>query len=206
MSRRAQRSGVAIPRDFFERSSVEVAPDLVGCTLVVQRGPHLAYARLVETEAYGGLDDPASHSHRGPTPRSAIMFGPAGFLYVYFVYGMHWCANVVTGPDGVAGAVLLRAARLSDGGEPGSGDVLRGPGNLTRGLGIDGADNGSDCCVGIGARIYFIARASGDRDLPVSCSTRIGLTRATERPWRFFESGNPAVSKGPTSAPAPRGQ
>ncbi|HVB70363.1 MAG TPA: DNA-3-methyladenine glycosylase [Acidimicrobiales bacterium] len=193
-----------ISREFFERPSVEVARDLVGCTLVVQNDQQRAHARLVETEAYGGLDDPASHSYRGPTPRSAIMFGPAGFLYVYFVYGMHWCANVVTGPEGVAGAVLLRAAQMSDGGELGSNGVLRGPGNLTRGLGIDGADNGSDCCAGDGARIYFVARAPRERDLRVSSSTRIGVTRATERPWRFFEAGHPAVSKRPTSASAPR--
>ncbi len=195
-----------LSREFFERSPIEVARDLVGCAVVVQDDQHLTHARLVETEAYGGVDDPASHSHRGPTPRSKIMFGPAGYLYVYFVYGMHWCANVVTGPDGVAGAVLLRAAQLSDGGEVETGDSLRGPGNLTRGLGIDGADNGRDCCGGDGSRIYFVARSPSDRDLRVATSTRVGLTRATERPWRFFEAGHRAVSKGPTSAPAPRTQ
>src|SRR5580704_2074486 len=129
-----------VTRRFFKRPPDAVAYDLVGSWLVLHDGDTERRARVVETEAYGGSDDPASHAFRGPTKRSEIMFGPAGYLYVYLIYGVHWCMNVVTGPSGTATAVLLRAAELI---VPRSGDgvetvALRGPGNLTRGLGSRG--------------------------------------------------------------------
>jgi DNA-3-methyladenine glycosylase len=179
-------------RSFFERSPEVVACELVGALLVVRAGATTCVARLVETEAYGGADDPASHSFRGPTPRSAVMFGPAGHLYVYRSYGLHWCANVVTGPPGVPGAVLLRAAEVLEG--PVARALLSGPGILTRELALTGEDNGSDCCSTRG-RVSF---ANGPRDAPpmaVAATPRVGISREMERPWRFVALGHPAASR-----------
>ncbi len=105
-------TALPLQREFLAGDARDVARALIGKLLVRSDG---RIARLVEVEAYLGLDDPASHAFRGPTPRAKIMFGPAGFLYVYFSYGVHWCANVVCGPDGTASAVLLRAARPIEG-------------------------------------------------------------------------------------------
>ncbi len=118
---------------------------------------------VVEIEAYGGSDDPASHAFRGPTKRNEVMFGPPGYLYVYFIYGMHWCMNVVTGPVGDASAVLLRAGEMvvPEAGGAERTVALRGPGNLTRGLGgITGLDNGLDCCGGGEDRYLTFHRAT----------------------------------------------
>jgi DNA-3-methyladenine glycosylase len=178
-----------------------VARDLIGCSLVVDPGtPDQVVARIVETEAYEGRDDPASHAFRGPTPRSAVMFGPAAHLYVYFTYGMHDCANVVTNADGVAGAVLLRAAAVEEG-EPivvtrrgpgkASAALLRGPGNLCRGLGITRSDDGIDLLVPE-SRVRIERRAGNP---PITVSTRIGIRVATDRLLRFTWLGDPAVSR-----------
>ncbi len=150
-----------------------MARDLIGCALVVDAdGPDAVVARIVETEAYLGLEDPASHAFRGPTPRSAVMFGPPAHLYVYFTYGMHNCANVVTEADGVAGAVLLRAAAVEEGLEivtARRGDhiaaaaMLQGPGNLCRGLGITRADDGIDL-LDIASRVQIDVRSGRARD------------------------------------------
>jgi DNA-3-methyladenine glycosylase len=182
-----------------------VARDLIGCTLVVDSGsPDVVVARIVETEAYLGLADPASHAYRGPTPRSAVMFGPPAHLYVYFTYGMHHCANVVTEIDGVAGAVLLRAAAVQGGleivarrrGERVSPPaLLRGPGNLCRGLGITRADNGVDL-LDPASRLRI--EPSVERP-PIGISPRVGVRLAADRPLRFTWQGDPAVS-----SPAPR--
>lgn len=184
-------------RSFFERSSDDVAFDLVGSWLVLHDGARSTRVLIVETEAYGGSDDPASHAFRGPTKRNEIMFGPAGYLYVYLVYGMHWCMNVVTGMRGDASAVLLRAGVLY---EPTSnGDevetALRGPGNLTRALGITGADNGLDCCGGNGRFLTF--HPARQHSWPTRPSRRIGITREVDRPSRYSLEGHPAVSKAP---------
>ena len=195
-------------REWFARPTIEVARDLIGCVLNVDTGTdHSVIARIVETEAYLGLDDPASHAFRGPTPRSAVMFGPPGHLYVYFTYGMHYCVNVVTEPDGVAGAVLLRAAAVEEGlphvvdrrgAAIATPALLRGPGNLCRGLGISRTDNGLDL-IAPAARIHVGRRAGNP---PITVSTRIGLRQAAERPLRFTWSGDPAVSKPPQNVPA----
>jgi DNA-3-methyladenine glycosylase len=145
------------------------------------------------------MDDPASHAFRGPTKRSEIMFGPAGYLYVYLIYGMHWCMNVVTGERGDASAVLLRAAELyvpSSDGKSFETKALRGPGNLTRGLGITGADNGVDCCGGEGRNLTF-HRPRSSAPTVVGRSKRIGITKEIDRPSRYFLEGNTAVSKLP---------
>lgn len=182
-------------RGFFEGPSDTVAEHLVGALMIVRTDSLVVRVRVVETEAYGGLDDPASHAFRGPTPRAAIMFGPAGILYVYRSYGVHWCMNVVTGPLGTGSAVLLRAGEVvGDRGEPlDPRRLLRGPGNLTRGLGVTGADNGADCCQGPDGRFSF--RAGGvERGGAVARSERVGISRARERLSRYFLTGHPAVS------------
>jgi DNA-3-methyladenine glycosylase len=173
--------------DWAEGDPLEVAPRLLNAVLT-RGGVSL---RLTEVEAYAGHDDPGSHAHRGRTDRNAVMFGPPGHLYVYFVYGMHHCANIVTGPAGEAGAVLLRAGEVVSGIElarvrrPGASDrdLARGPARLCRALGIDLSDNGT--------RIDLVA---GERPLQTSCGPRVGLRHAAERPWRFWVSGDPTVS------------
>ncbi|HQU25969.1 MAG TPA: DNA-3-methyladenine glycosylase [Acidimicrobiales bacterium] len=179
-------------RTTFARDPEVVARALLGTLLVVGDGPTRRVARVVETEAYGGPDDPASHAFRGPTPRCAVMFGPAGVLYVYKSYGLHWCANVVTGPAGVASAVLVRAAELLAP-EPG---LLRGPGLVTRALGVTGADSGLDCCAR-DARVFFARDAVGLADADVEATPRVGVSREVERPWRFVVGGHPAASRRP---------
>lgn len=155
-------------------------------------------ARLVEVEAYLGEDDPASHAFRGPTPRARIMFGVPGRLYVYLSYGMHHCANVVCGPEGIAAAVLLRAAAVEYGvdvvrarrGEAIAADrLLSGPGNLCRGLAIGASDNGADLCDA--GRIHLEAAPDG---IAVGVGPRVGISRAADLPLRFVWPGHPAVS------------
>jgi DNA-3-methyladenine glycosylase len=214
----------ALAREFFARPTVDVARALVGAHLVCDPGtPDQVEAVLVEVEAYLGLDDPASHAHRGPVGRAAIMFGRPGHLYVYLAYGMHLCANVVCEPAEIAGAVLLRAARVVSGeavvrrrrSAPGrdrrrdgtralaTDALLRGPGNLGRGLGLSLADNGADLCAPAG-RLRILPRVSPP---PLQVSTRVGISRAADRPLRFAWAGDPAVSNGPrAAAPSPRGR
>ncbi len=203
--RRGDPPVAELPRDWFARPTVEVARDLVGCTLIVDSGTASAVtAQIVETEAYLGTTDPASHAFRGPTPRSRVMFGPAAHLYVYFTYGMHHCANVVTEAEGVAGAVLLRAAAVVEGeaavvarrreGLPDAA-LLRGPGNLCQGLGITRADDGIDL-LDPASRVHIAQRTVTP---PIAVSTRVGLRLAKDWPLRFSWLGHPAVSR-----PAPR--
>ncbi len=213
-----------LPRSFFAREPLEVAPDLIGCLLVspVPESPRDPITlRLTEVEAYHGEQDPASHAYRGPTPRTAVMFGPPGFLYVYFVYGMHWCANIVTGVDGEASAVLLRAAavtgnlpaardrrRSARGTVPRDVDLAKGPARLAGTLGLTGADSGADLCrPGAPFRVH-----PGDGITPeVQAGPRVGVAAAGEIPWRFFDPTSPTVSayraggrrrKAPPTAPA----
>jgi DNA-3-methyladenine glycosylase len=201
-------SARTLPRRFYARDSLVVAPELLNKVLV--RDDPVAgriAARIVEVEAYRGAEDPGSHGYRGPTPRTASMFGRAGHLYVYFTYGMHWCANVVTGATGEANAVLLRAA------EPTAGlDVIRhrrpaarrdrdltaGPARLAEAFGITGVDDGTDLVRGP-------IRIVDDGTPPpaqVAWSTRVGLSpgRGDQHPWRCFIPGHPYVSR-PASGP-----
>jgi DNA-3-methyladenine glycosylase len=180
----------------LDRPADKVAPDLLGCLLRA----HGVTVRLTEVEAYSGEGlDPASHAHRGPTPRNQLMYGPPGFLYVYFTYGMHWCANVVTGPEGRASAVLLRAGEVVDGLElarerrPRSSDrdLCRGPARLARALVLDASSLGAD----------LLDPASAVRLLPrhgrrptVAAGPRVGITVGTETPWRFWVDGDRTVS------------
>lgn len=187
-------------QEWFARPTARVARELLGCMLVVDRGTDdEVRARVVETEAYLGTSDPASHAYRGPTRRAAIMFGPAGRLYVYLSYGVHHCANLVTEVDGTAGAVLLRAASVIDGAAtvrrrrgpavPAEA-LLRGPGNLCRGLGLSLLDNGTDV-----AADWRVAVLPPPAPAPVCVSHRVGIAAAADEPLRFAWRGDPAVSR-----------
>ena len=177
-----------------EGDPLEVAPRLLGAVLT-HGGVSV---RLTEVEAYAGPLDPGSHAHRGQTARNAVMFGPPGHLYVYFVYGMHFCANLVTGPEGDPGAVLLRAGEVvagcdvARGRRPGSNDrdLARGPARLCRALGIDLSHNG--------IRPDLVA---GEPVTDLSTGPRVGLRHAADRPWRFWITDDPTVSTYRPAAP-----
>jgi DNA-3-methyladenine glycosylase len=190
-----------LPAAFYRRPVLEVTRDLLG-RLLVHRAPEGTCAvRLVETEAYDGAGlDPASHAHRGPTPRNAVMFGPPGHLYLYFTYGMHWCANVVCAPEGTAQAVLLRAGEPVLGAEllaarrPGSRprDLARGPARLCQALGLAGWANGASLTTGP-VQLTAGWPVADDR---VTWTARVGVTAAADRPWRALITGDPHVSPG----------
>src|SRR4051812_38177782 len=189
-------------RAFYARPTTTVARELLGKVLVRQPavGPPLA-ARIVEVEAYLGERDAASHARRGPTPRAAIMFGPPGFLYVYLIYGMHHCMNVVTESEGVAGAVLLRAAAPVFGFESGPGvrngrrHPLTGPGKLCAALSITRGQNGHNLTR---PRDFYLAD-DGSPAPRRARSARIGVDYAGDwaaRKLRFFDARSPYVCGG----------
>lgn len=177
-----------------------MAPALLGCWVVSDRPEGQVALRLTEVEAYSGEgQDPASHAHRGPTPRAEIMFGPPGRLYVYFSYGVHWCANVVVGPEGRGGAVLLRAGEVVVGEElarsrrpaaRSSRDLARGPARLTQALAIGPADRGAHL-LDPGSRVRL---HRGPAPAAVSAGPRVGISLATDLPWRFWAADAPSVS------------
>ena len=200
------RSTRRLPRSFFARPSPEVGPDLLGRILVrrVVDGTLLT-ARIVEAEAYQE-DDPASHSFRGRTNRTEVMFGPPGHAYVYFTYGMHHCMNVVTGSTGEGSAVLLRAAEPLEGLEEmsrrrGTNDpraLCSGPGRLCQALGIDRAENGLDLVPG---RRLWLLEGAPVAPSKMSVGSRVGITSGTERPWRFSVRGDRFVSRARPAVP-----
>ncbi len=177
-----------------------VAPSLLGCWVVTDRPEGRVALRLTEVEAYSGDGvDPAAHSHRGPTPRAGIMFGPPGRLYVYFSYGVHWCANVVVGPEGRGQAVLLRAGEVVVGEELARSrrpaartarELARGPARLTQALAVGPDDKGVDLLSPDSA----VRLHTGASPTEISAGPRIGITQATDLPWRFWETGAPSVS------------
>jgi DNA-3-methyladenine glycosylase len=177
----------------LEGPVLEVAPQLLGASL---RHGEVA-CRITEVEAYDGANDPGSHAYRGPTPRTAVMFGPAGHLYVYFTYGMHWCANVVCGPEGSASAVLLRAGEIVDGlasarvRRPSARvdrELARGPARLCQALGIAREQNGHDLTA------PPLTLELGAPPVEVGTGPRVGLRAAADRPWRFWIPAEPTVS------------
>ncbi len=195
--------GRTLPRSFYARDSRELAPLLLNKLLVTRThdGARLA-ARLVEVEAYCGSDDAGSHAYRGMTPRTEVMFGRPGHLYVYFTYGMHWCANVVATKDGDAAAVLLRGAAPVDGIDimrerrvkaRRDRDLLAGPARLCQAFGLTGEHNGVDLVRG---SVRIVDDGVAPPPAP-GISTRIGLTpgRGDEHPWRFFVPGDPNLSR-----------
>lgn len=188
-------SADTLTRSFFERPVLEVASDLLGALFV-----HGAVAvRLTEVEAYDGANDPASHAYRGLTPRTTVMFGPPGHLYVYFTYGLHHCANLVCGPEGTASAVLLRAGEVVAGLSDARSHrptvakdtaLARGPANLVRALGLGPEHNGVDV-IGRGpVRI----QAGTSRETEIRSGPRVGVSAGATRPWRFWLADESTVS------------
>ncbi|MBC9823189.1 DNA-3-methyladenine glycosylase [Terrabacter sp. MAHUQ-38] len=193
-----------LPRDFFARPSLEVAPELLG--------RHLSFGgvtlRLTELEAYAGELDPGSHAFRGVTPRTAPMFGPPGFTYVYFTYGHHWCVNLVVGEVGSASAVLVRAGEVLEGedlvrarrGPVRERDWARGPGRLGQALAMSKAHTGLDFCRPLVGDPIDLVVSAGDPVAPeqVVVGPRVGVSGpggdAAAYPWRFSVAGDPTVS------------
>ncbi len=184
--------------ELLSAESQLVAPRLLGCELVRQVGGIELRGRIVEVEAYS-QEDAASHSYRGQTERTKVMFGAPGFLYVYFTYGMHYCCNVVTGPPGHGSAVLIRALEpLAGQEEMGrrrhglSGESLtNGPAKLCQALGIDKTLNGHD----LRAAPLCLEIKPPPSQTEVIQTTRIGISQAKDVPWRFYIKGNQYVSK-----------
>jgi DNA-3-methyladenine glycosylase len=209
-----------LPREFFDRPSTDVAPDLIGCVLWHDSPAGLVAVRLVEVEAYQGSADPASHAFRGQTARNAVMFGEPGHAYVYFTYGMHFCVNLVCQPPGQAEAVLIRAGEVIEGADlaglrrrgraadlasdlaiAGADasrrirevDLARGPGRLCQALGIDRALDGADVC-GPDSRLGIGPRLTAIGRDQIRTGPRVGIRQATERPWRYWLADDGHVS------------
>jgi len=196
-----------LPRKFYSRGTEIVAQELLGKTLIHKTEKGAIMAKIVETEAYLGQKDPGSHAYQGITPRNRIMFGLAGKAYIYLVYGKHYCFNVVTEKDGVAGAVLIRA------GEPKEGIQLmrknrridgplrrltNGPGKLTEALGITGSMNGVDLTEN---KLFIMSgtnsgkRAGPSRNFSIMRTCRIGIREGSNLPYRYYIEGNRFVSQ-----------
>ncbi len=201
-----------LPREFFDRPALEVAPGVLGCVLRHETDDGPVAVTITEVEAYLGAVDPASHSFRGRTARNAVMFGGPGHAYVYFTYGMHWCVNLVCLPPGIPEAVLLRAGRVTEGvplaaarrqtgrapgraaaKAPAERDLARGPARLCQALGVDRAQDGADVC-DAGSPLQVLAPDGPVPPAAISRGPRVGISRATEEPWRFWITGDPTVS------------
>ncbi len=186
--------------DLFAHPVEEVAPKLLGSVLTCKTPEGTVSIAITETEAYSGEADPASHAYRGQTPRNAVMFGPAGHLYVYRSHGLHWCANVVTGTDGIASGVLIRAGRVIEGEDLArkrrgerveSARLARGPGNLGQALGITAEHNGADLLTGTSVML------SEGEPVPtalIRVGPRVGVSKANDWQHRFYVAGDPTVS------------
>ena len=191
--------GPILGREFYLRSAPAVARDLLGMVLVHGR----AAGVIVETEAYLGTGDLAAHSARGVTPRTRVIFGPPGHAYVYFIYGMYECLNLVCEPDGTAGAVLIRALepvagiRLMQRRRPAARrleDLASGPGKLTLAMAITRAHNGADVTRGS----LVVRRPAEPRPIAILATPRIGITQCADLPLRFVIEGNRFVSRAPS--------
>ncbi|MEU8378944.1 DNA-3-methyladenine glycosylase [Streptosporangium sp. NPDC048865] len=198
---RTPAASAPLARDFFDRPAHEVAPDLLGRVLV--HGP--VALRLTEVEAYGVPgEDPASHTYRGRTPRNAVMFGPPGHLYVYFTYGMHFCANLTCLPEGVGSGVLLRAGEVVSGVETALArrsaggarpvkevDLAKGPARLAVALGFGREHNGLDAC---GPGSLSVTEGEPAKASSILSGPRTGVSSGKETPWRFWIEGERTVS------------
>ncbi|HLX45379.1 MAG TPA: DNA-3-methyladenine glycosylase [Bryobacteraceae bacterium] len=205
---RAPASGSTRPsarplsRSFYLRPTIEVARALLGTVIVHGR----TSGRIVETEAYLGVGDGAAHTARGPTPRTQVIFGPPGHAYVYLIYGMYECLNLVCEPDGIAGCVLIRAVEPLEGlplmrrRRPAASrieDLANGPGKLTRALGIDLRQNGVDVTRGP----LLVSAPPNTEPVDIAVSRRIGITKSPDLPLRFFIRGNRFVSSARSLVP-----
>ena len=197
-----------LPRDFFNRDPVTVGRQLLGKLLIRREGRTLLAGRIAEDEAYLGVEDPAAHTYSGRTPRNAVLFGPPGHAYVYFIYGNHYCLNVSCLPDGDAGGVLLRAMepvfgleamararglQLTATPRPSQLRLIStGPGRMAQALGITRLrDNDKDLTV-LSSDLWFAD--DGYRPTRITATPRVGITKAVERPLRFVIAGSPFVS------------
>jgi DNA-3-methyladenine glycosylase len=191
--------GRPLARAFYARGSVAVARGLLGRLLVCATAPGVTAGRIVEVEAYGGEDDPASHARPGPTPRNASMYGPPGHAYVYFTYGMHHCLNLVTGCEGRAAAVLIRALEPVAGlalmrarrGPVPDARLAGGPGCVAQALGLDRRHDGLDLA---GPRLWVSDLAPVRAGLAIARGPRVGIRVGLDRAWRFWLEDHPCVS------------
>lgn len=200
-----------LPRAFFDRPVLEVAPELLGCTLTRLTDDGPIELRLTEVEAYAGEADPGSHAFRGRTRRNEVMFGPPGHAYVYFTYGMWHCLNAVCGPEGRASGILLRAGEIRVGANLArkrrfsarhDKDLAKGPARLATALGVDRALNGTDLCAGPTAPLsLFYGQPPTPDQVRIGPRTGVGGDGA-HHPWRFWIDGDPTVS--PYRAHSPR--
>ena len=190
-----------VARERLALPAVRLAPRLLGAVLRSRIDDAEVAVRLTEVEAYEGRDDPASHAFRGSTARTAVMFGAAGYLYCYFTYGMHWCANIVCGEVGLASAVLLRAGEVVDGlpaararrpAARGDAVLASGPARLAQCLGLTGSQNGVDLCDPTSAVVLESMPARRLRG--TAHGPRVGITVAVDQPWRFWLTDDPSVS------------
>jgi DNA-3-methyladenine glycosylase len=195
-----------LTKAFYARDALAVARDLVGCLFVHETPEGRVGLRLVETEAYRGPIDPGSHGYGGMTPRTRTMYGPPGRLYVYFTYGMHWCANVVCAQDGVCEAVLLRAGepvvnkeamRALRGGVADDRQIAAGPARLTQAMAIGKEHDGASLLRGGEFWCAEDAETDSYRSAEIAQTVRVGLARGRgdEIPWRFVVPGNPYASR-----------
>jgi DNA-3-methyladenine glycosylase len=190
-----------LPRDFFAGDALDVAPRILGHVVEHATADGVVAVRLTEVEAYEGEDDPGSHAFRGRTRRNAVMFGEPGHVYVYFTYGMHWCANLVCGPEGRASAVLLRGGEVVSGLElarsrrPSAkrdAELARGPARLASALALSREHDGLDVC---GDGPLRALRGSAVAADAVRTGPRVGVSGpGGVPPWRFWADGEPTVS------------
>lgn len=179
-----------LKRSFFERTTLEVAPELLGKTIFVKcNNGKTRSGIIVEVEAYTN-DDPACHAARGITPRNAIMFGKGGFSYVYFIYGMYFCLNFVTEKEGIPGAVLIRALEVPLKEDP---KIASGPGKLCKYLKLTKKHNGIDCCNKNSTII--VTNNNSYKNFSIVQTNRIGISQAAHLPWRWYIKNNDSVSK-----------
>lgn len=203
-----------LTRQALTRPALELAPQLLGAVVVSTVGDLEVAVRITELEAYEGIDDPASHAYKGPTPRTAVMFGPAGYLYCYFSYGMHWCANIVCDVNGRASAVLMRGGEIVRGLPTARGrrpaakrdrDLARGPARLASSLALGERTKGVDLLDSASpVRLESVpAQPIG----AVESGPRVGISKAAGDQWRFWIAGDPTVSayRASTHKPGARG-
>ena len=194
-----------LPRKFYIRPVITVAKDLLGKVLIKKEGKNILAGRIVEVEAYDGNIDEAAHSFKGKTKRNEVMFNEGGFFYVYFTYGAHYCCNIVTGKKDHGSAVLIRAIEPLEGidlmienrfgrelkSEKEIFNLTSGPGKVCKAFGFDNVHSGTDLIKGD----IFLISAPKVKKNKVGISKRIGISKSMELPWRFFETGNPFLSR-----------
>jgi len=187
-----------LKRKFYNRPTLKVAKELLGKYLVIQKDGHLVSGKIVETEAYDGFKDPASHAYRGMTPRNQVMFGEPGYAYVYLTYGMHHCLNLVTEKKGYPAAVLIRALEPDEGveimkkrrGRQKPKDLTSGPAKLCQALSVDRRLNGADLCFDV-----IFVEDRGEVVRRIAASSRIGVEEERAKKWRFYLKNNEFVSR-----------